>query len=56
MLSQALSNMVTGNDALVENLWTTYLNLPEEQLVLTFVHSVATVLSQAEYSEEAFSV
>ncbi|KAL7280860.1 hypothetical protein ACG7TL_005804 [Trametes sanguinea] len=31
----ALSNMVTGNDALVENLWTTYLNLPEEQLVLT---------------------
>ncbi|OSD02977.1 hypothetical protein PYCCODRAFT_1434862 [Trametes coccinea BRFM310] len=35
MLSQALSNMVTGNDALVENLWTTYLNLPEEQLVLT---------------------
>ncbi|KAI9066956.1 hypothetical protein FKP32DRAFT_1644839 [Trametes sanguinea] len=35
MLSQALSNMVTGNDGLTESLWSTYLNLPEEQLVLT---------------------
>ncbi|KAI0658023.1 spinocerebellar ataxia type 10 protein domain-containing protein [Cubamyces menziesii] len=34
MLSQALSNIVTGNDTLTQTLWTTYLNLPEEQLVL----------------------
>ncbi|OJT09608.1 Ataxin-10 -like protein [Trametes pubescens] len=35
MLSQALSNIVTGNDALAQSLWTTYVNLPEEQLILT---------------------
>ncbi|KAH9888932.1 spinocerebellar ataxia type 10 protein domain-containing protein [Cubamyces lactineus] len=34
MLSQALSNIVTGNDTLTQALWSTYLNLPEEQLVL----------------------
>ncbi|KAI0820362.1 spinocerebellar ataxia type 10 protein domain-containing protein [Trametes gibbosa] len=34
MLSQALSNIVTGNDALAQRLWTTYLNLPEERLIL----------------------
>ncbi|KAI0644173.1 spinocerebellar ataxia type 10 protein domain-containing protein [Trametes meyenii] len=34
MLSQALSNIVTGNDALSQILWSTYVNLPEEQLVL----------------------
>ncbi|EIW58745.1 uncharacterized protein TRAVEDRAFT_29229 [Trametes versicolor FP-101664 SS1] len=35
MLSQALSNIVTGNDALTQSLWSTYVNLPEEQLILT---------------------
>ncbi|KAH9852057.1 spinocerebellar ataxia type 10 protein domain-containing protein [Lenzites betulinus] len=35
MLTQALSNIVTGNDALAQKLWSTYLNLPEEQLILT---------------------
>ncbi|KAI0629173.1 spinocerebellar ataxia type 10 protein domain-containing protein [Trametes polyzona] len=35
MLSQTLSNIVTGNDELAQALWTAYLNLPEEQLVLT---------------------
>ncbi|RPD64276.1 hypothetical protein L226DRAFT_533583 [Lentinus tigrinus ALCF2SS1-7] len=35
MLSQALSNIVTNNSALADNLWSTYLSLPEEQLILT---------------------
>ncbi|KAI0666754.1 spinocerebellar ataxia type 10 protein domain-containing protein [Trametes maxima] len=35
MLSQTLSNIITGNDALSQTLWSTYVNLPEEQLVLT---------------------
>ncbi|KII85837.1 hypothetical protein PLICRDRAFT_114924 [Plicaturopsis crispa FD-325 SS-3] len=33
-LSQTLSNLVTTNEGLMSNLWTTYMNLPEEQLVL----------------------
>ncbi|KAI0708877.1 spinocerebellar ataxia type 10 protein domain-containing protein [Cerioporus squamosus] len=35
MLSQALSNFVTNNSALADILWSTYLSLPEEQLILT---------------------
>ncbi|RDX48254.1 hypothetical protein OH76DRAFT_1484158 [Lentinus brumalis] len=35
MLTQALSNIVTNNSALADNLWSTYLSLPEEQLILT---------------------
>ncbi|TFK89174.1 hypothetical protein K466DRAFT_487334 [Polyporus arcularius HHB13444] len=35
MLSQALSNIVTNNTVLADNLWSTYLSLPEEQLILT---------------------
>ncbi|KZT63130.1 hypothetical protein DAEQUDRAFT_734174 [Daedalea quercina L-15889] len=34
MLVQTLSNMVTGNDALMARLWKTYMTLPEEQLIL----------------------
>ncbi|KAJ7880331.1 spinocerebellar ataxia type 10 protein domain-containing protein [Mycena olivaceomarginata] len=34
VLSQALANLITGNDALVSTLWTTYMNLPEDQVVL----------------------
>ncbi|KAI0372746.1 hypothetical protein BV20DRAFT_991022 [Pilatotrama ljubarskyi] len=49
MLSQALSNLVTGNNALAQNLWTTYVNLPEEQLILTrlFAHPDARTVSAA---------
>ncbi|KAF8909342.1 spinocerebellar ataxia type 10 protein domain-containing protein [Gymnopilus junonius] len=34
LLTQALSNTVTANDALVARLWETYMNLPEDQVVL----------------------
>jgi len=34
LLTQALSNLVTGNDQLISNLWETYLNLPEDQVVI----------------------
>ncbi|KAJ8094654.1 hypothetical protein PM082_010660 [Marasmius tenuissimus] len=34
LLTQALSNLVTGNDQLISNLWETYLNLPEDQMVI----------------------
>ncbi|KAL0580613.1 hypothetical protein V5O48_001438 [Marasmius crinis-equi] len=34
LLTQALSNLVTGNDHLMSNLWETYLNLPEDQVVI----------------------
>ncbi|OSX62386.1 hypothetical protein POSPLADRAFT_1056980 [Postia placenta MAD-698-R-SB12] len=34
MLVQALSNLVTANDPLAQELWQAYLNLPEEQLIL----------------------
>lgn len=42
MLSQALSNVVTGNDALTQSLWSTYVNLPEEQLILTYVRPISS--------------
>ncbi|TBU43988.1 spinocerebellar ataxia type 10 protein domain-containing protein [Dichomitus squalens] len=35
VLTQTLSNIVTSNDYVAQALWTTYLNLPEEQLILT---------------------
>ncbi|KAF7370859.1 Ataxin-10-like protein [Mycena sanguinolenta] len=34
VLSQALANLITGNDVLVSTLWTTYMNLPEDQVVV----------------------
>ncbi|KIL00750.1 hypothetical protein PAXRUDRAFT_795060 [Paxillus rubicundulus Ve08.2h10] len=34
MSVQTLSNMVTSNEALMSRLWDTYMNLPEEQVVL----------------------
>ncbi|KAI3600513.1 ataxin-10-like protein [Moniliophthora roreri] len=34
LLTQTLSNLVTGNDALMSNLWETYLSLPEDQVVI----------------------
>ncbi|PPR03220.1 hypothetical protein CVT26_008068 [Gymnopilus dilepis] len=37
LLTQALSNTVTANDALVARLWETYMNLPEDQVVLMFI-------------------
>jgi hypothetical protein len=39
VLTQALSNTVTANDALVVSLWETYMNLPEDQVVLMSVLS-----------------
>ncbi|KIM82958.1 hypothetical protein PILCRDRAFT_69997 [Piloderma croceum F 1598] len=33
-LVQALSNIVTANDALISKLWELYINLPEEQVIL----------------------
>ena len=37
ILTQALSNTVTKNDPLVARLWESYMNLPEDQVVLMFV-------------------
>ncbi|KAF8202194.1 spinocerebellar ataxia type 10 protein domain-containing protein [Pholiota molesta] len=34
VLTQALSNTVTANDTLVARMWETYMNLPEDQVVL----------------------
>ncbi|KAI1793579.1 spinocerebellar ataxia type 10 protein domain-containing protein [Ganoderma leucocontextum] len=35
LLTQTLSNIVTTNDALAQQLWTDYLSLPEEKLIIT---------------------
>ncbi|KAI0794004.1 spinocerebellar ataxia type 10 protein domain-containing protein [Fomes fomentarius] len=35
MLAQALSNIITKNDACADRLWSTYLSLPEEQNILS---------------------
>lgn len=37
MLTQALSNTVTANETLVARLWESYMNLPEDQVVLMCV-------------------
>ena len=37
VLTQALSNMVTTNNSLIATLWGSYMNLPEDQVVLMFV-------------------
>lgn len=37
VLAQALSNIITANESLMQSLWETYMNLPEDQLVLMFV-------------------
>lgn len=34
ILAQALSNIVTSNDILVAKLWNTYMNLPDDQVVI----------------------
>ncbi|KAJ7695081.1 spinocerebellar ataxia type 10 protein domain-containing protein, partial [Mycena rosella] len=34
VLAQALSNLVTGNNILVSKLWNTYMNLPDDQVVI----------------------
>lgn len=34
MMVQALSNMITENDAVTSRLWDIYMALPEEQLIL----------------------
>lgn len=39
-LIQALSNLVTGHEELMSNLWETYLNLPEDQVVIMYVLSL----------------
>lgn len=33
-----LSNIITGNEALISNLWETYLNLQEDQVILMYVN------------------
>lgn len=35
LLTQTLSNIVTTNDASSQKLWTSYLSLPEEKLIIT---------------------
>ena len=40
MLTQTLSNLVTGNDTLMSSLWQTYLSLPEDQVVLLYVRLI----------------
>ncbi len=37
VLTQALSNTVTANETLVARLWESYMNLPEDQVVLMCV-------------------
>lgn len=37
LLTQTLSNIVTTNDASSQKLWTSYLSLPEEKLIITQV-------------------
>lgn len=37
LLTQALSNIVTGRDDLMDQLWETYLNLSEDQVVIMCV-------------------
>jgi hypothetical protein len=37
LLTQALSNLVTGHEELMDQLWETYLNLPEDQVVIMYV-------------------
>ena len=37
LLTQALSNIVTCNDPLLGKLWSMYMALPEEQLILMCV-------------------
>jgi len=39
ILAQALSNIVTTNEVLMSKLWDTYMNLPEDQVVLMTVDS-----------------
>ncbi|KAJ3540044.1 hypothetical protein NM688_g6281 [Phlebia brevispora] len=39
-LTQTLSNLVTANESLMTNLWNTYLQLPEEQLILIRLFAV----------------
>lgn len=39
VLTQALSNMITGNDPLMTKLWNIYMNLSEDQVVLMSVSS-----------------
>ncbi|KAJ7493437.1 spinocerebellar ataxia type 10 protein domain-containing protein [Mycena galericulata] len=34
ILAQALANLVTGNEILVPKLWNTYMNLPEDQVII----------------------
>lgn len=41
VLTQALSNMVTANDPLIARLWESYMNLPDDQVVLMFVHVIS---------------
>lgn len=38
VLTQTLSNMVTGNDNLISRIWEIYMNLPEDQVILLYVH------------------
>ncbi|KAI0825852.1 spinocerebellar ataxia type 10 protein domain-containing protein [Irpex lacteus] len=40
ILTQALSNIVTANEYLIEKLWKSYLQLPEEQLI--FIRIIST--------------
>lgn len=37
MLVQALSNLVTANEALTQQLWDLYMDLPEEKSILMYV-------------------
>ena len=41
MLVQALSNLVTANDVLTQQLWGTYLNFPMEEVILMYAITVS---------------
>ncbi len=53
MLVQVLSNLVTSNAPLAQTLWTTYLNLPMENLILMYAPQL--VSSENFYSSRAQS-
>lgn len=45
-LAQTLSNMVTANEVLMTKIWETYMNLPEDQVVLMYESSHLYVHTQ----------
>ncbi|GLB41722.1 putative spinocerebellar ataxia type 10 protein domain containing protein [Lyophyllum shimeji] len=50
ILAQAVSNIVTTNEVLMSKLWDTYMNLPEDQVVLMTVDSLHPLIPNADHN------